>query len=1356
MRHHHLAVAGLVAALLVVVPLTVPAHAGAATGIFVELADPAPVGVAQWEAAQAGETFDAAAHRAAIRAAQDAFLQSLAGAGIAYTLTSTGVDTPAGAIQLENRYTELINAIHLQVGGADVIRVRRMPSVRHVSLDTPRFIALDKSVAYIRANGPGGTRASGYRGTGTPNPDGSASGQVIAYMDTGVDHTHPMFDTTVDDSQFQDRLGDTRLPRLGGEAYVPGEHHPKVIYRADFSGQPVLGDDNGHGTQGASTAAGLKVQTPTGEILEGVAPGALIMDYKVCPSLTCDGNLILQSLEDSVKPFDIAGNPKPVATVVNLSLGSCDGDPYSADAIAAGNLQFFGAIAMAAAGNLDLLRETLCDDHVENTLDSPGSGRLVMSIGASLDPGNAANNVEVLQFNQSVHDLPGPVLDPGAFPGEPGQPLLQAIHASESAPIVTPIVQHYVDVKFADSPDDFPLTTAGRICLSERGSDIDAGAAGTGLFGHKAAECAAHGGIALIVFNNQPGPIGSVLAPSAIPVVTLSREDGLFLRDSLGFESSDPAALSRFPVRINLENPAAFTPDTAGFSARGPNNDFLVVKPDLLAPGVDILMAAALASGEPTRYTTASGTSFATPHAAGTAALIRDPDVGRPDFVAPMVRAALMNSATNLRLGDGATPVADDDDRNFLHETGAGLAEMVRATGLGTFMGTNELNGTSGPDDVTHPDFLPSYSFGELAMIGTGRLASDPSQQRTITVTMADVGGGGGTFDLGIVDAAALRGNITRPLNVQGFSVSLGQSAVTLPAGGTATFDVSVAVDGTSGGLQIAGADEDGLEGTDIAWFVTASRAGEDLRMPFYVRAVRGTGNQPPVTRSDSAVTTEDQPVDIAVLANDSDPEGDPLGLDSVSQPANGTATANADGTVTYDPDPGFLGTDTFTYTVSDGANTATGNVTVRVFQCTPTASGSFTDDFEPDAEAGWTVDTPVNESPTSVTWSVVADPLAHSLTNAFFSDAASPIGTGGTGLIPTGRKDDRLTAPPVDLTPSSQLIFWHRFSFEPDFDGGMLEVSTDGGSTWVDVVAGGGAFVEGGYNGILGNGRPGWTGDSTFLNAMNRVVVDLGAYAGLDVKVRWRLFQDANTGALGWWVDDVEFTGLLADPGSCNLPPEAGDDHAVTQRDTPVTIDVLANDTDPEGDDLSVTGVTQPANGTATINPDDTVTYTPNAGYTGDDAFSYTVSDGELEDEGTVTVEVLAPRSPGKTTGGGWIPDQGGLPTGNGKANFGFNARRAGAEAWGHLTYHASNSGISLEGDVNEASVNDFDAEFSGSCTLSDGSSCTFFVEVQDAAEPGKGADRFRIRVTGPGGGVIHEADALLGGGNVQVKPGS
>ena len=92
---------------------------------------------------------------------------------------------------------------------------------------------------------------------------------------------------------------------------------------------------------------------------------------------------------------------------------------------------------------------------------------------------------------------------------------------------------------------------------------------------------------------------------------------------------------------------------------------------------------------------------------------------------------------------------------------------------------------------------------------------------------------------------------------------------------------------------------------------------------------------------------------------------------------------------------------------------------------------------------------------------------------------------------------------------------------------------------------------------------------------------------------------------------------------GSVNDRPIANNDSASTDQDVPVTVDVVANDVDPDGDSLTVTSVGSAANGTVSNNGDGTVTYTPNPGFAGSDSFTYVVSDGNLTDSATVNVAV-------------------------------------------------------------------------------------------------------------------------------------
>ena len=111
----------------------------------------------------------------------------------------------------------------------------------------------------------------------------------------------------------------------------------------------------------------------------------------------------------------------------------------------------------------------------------------------------------------------------------------------------------------------------------------------------------------------------------------------------------------------------------------------------------------------------------------------------------------------------------------------------------------------------------------------------------------------------------------------------------------------------------------------------------------------------------------------------------------------------------------------------------------------------------------------------------------------------------------------------------------------------------------------------------------------------------------------------------------DTDTATVNINVGGNNDAPDAVNDNATTNEDTPVNISVLDNDTDPDvGDTLSVTGASDPAHGSVTVNGDGTITYTPDANYNGTDTFTYTISDGNGgTDTATVTVNVADVNDP-------------------------------------------------------------------------------------------------------------------------------
>jgi hypothetical protein len=293
---------------------------------------------------------------------------------------------------------------------------------------------------------------------------------------------------------------------------------------------------------------------------------------------------------------------------------------------------------------------------------------------------------------------------------------------------------------------------------------------------------------------------------------------------------------------------------------------------------------------------------------------------------------------------------------------------------------------------------------------------------------------------------------------------------------------------------------------------------------PFAVAAAAS----PPVAVADAAATDSNTPVTIAVIANDSDPAGNPLSVIALTTPTGGTAAVNADKTVTFTPAAGFVGTATFGYTVSNGSATASANVTVTVTQ-------------------------PANRAP-------IANP-----------DAAT--------------------------TDSSTPVTIAVLANDTDPDGNTLSVVA------VTVPAGGTARINPDKT-VTFTPAAGFVGTATF----GYTVSDGAATASANVTV------------------------TVTQPP--NRAPTANPDTATTPVTSAVAIIVLANDTDPDGDALTVSAVGStacatcaPARGTVVRNANNTVTYTPLAGATaGTDTFGYTVSDGRGGvAQGLVTVTLTA-----------------------------------------------------------------------------------------------------------------------------------
>ena len=301
---------------------------------------------------------------------------------------------------------------------------------------------------------------------------------------------------------------------------------------------------------------------------------------------------------------------------------------------------------------------------------------------------------------------------------------------------------------------------AGKIALISRG---------TCSFSTKIRNAQTAGAAAVLVANNiagDPTAMGSdgTANQPTVPAYMVSRGDGQALKTNNGASTTIGVALSYFlTANANI---------MAGFSSQGPTDVDFRVKPDVVAPGVNVLSSVpANACGAPPCFAFFSGTSMASPHLAGSAAVIRGQYPGRS---AAEVRSAVVNTAQRrvLKNFSSAAPVSD------VNIVGAGLENLLAA-----------VNATIAFDPV-------SLSFGAVP--------SGSGQTRQLALTLTNISGSARTFDLAV------------GMQPVGVTYSVSPAIVALAAGASATVTVTmqaaVGVDGhqqayleiTEGGASVA------------------------------------------------------------------------------------------------------------------------------------------------------------------------------------------------------------------------------------------------------------------------------------------------------------------------------------------------------------------------------------------------------------------------------------------------------------------------------------------------------------------------------------------------------------------------
>ncbi len=532
------------------------------------------------------------------------------------------------AIEVQFRYTNVLNAVAVRLTHEEALRAFDLPGVSNVFPDVVQQMDTDVSVDWIGA-------PAIWNGNTIDSTSSQGEGVIIGMIDSGINHAHISFaETGADGYTVTNPYGSGNF--VGWCATNPGFCNDKLIGAYNYN--PVGADPedlDGHGSHTASTAGGdvisatftigTQVFTRT---ISGVAPHANIIAYKVCnPGCPSSASVaaVNQAIIDGadVLNFSISGSDSPWTNSVDLAF---------LDANAA------GIYVSASAGNNGPGASTVAH-----------TGPWNATVAASTTPRIFANTLDVI-----APDQPPNLQDVPAVPGE--NTVITSTLAAE-----IDYDPANLDGCTAFSPGFF----SGKIALVQRGACN---------FSVKEANVGAAGGIAMVLFNNVGGPPSTMGATTGTPPgVMITLAEGLDLQSYI---DANPTAQVQLNPTVQLFINNSWADIMAGFSSRGPSQ-YELMKPDFTGPGVNILAAYAAQPGFPNQFAFLQGTSMSSPHSAGSGALM----IGlHPDWSPTEVKSALALTAkeTDIYDSDGVTP-ADRYDMGSgrLDLTHAGLSGLV-------------------------------------------------------------------------------------------------------------------------------------------------------------------------------------------------------------------------------------------------------------------------------------------------------------------------------------------------------------------------------------------------------------------------------------------------------------------------------------------------------------------------------------------------------------------------------------------------------------------------------------------------------------------------------------------------------
>ena len=594
-----------------------------------------------------------------------------------------------GVIQVERTYQHALNGVTVRMTEAAANKVRSMPGVKLVERDRAVELTTVTSTSFIGADQVWSGSATGvpYLGEGT----------VVGIIDSGINHEHPSFAAVGDDNyQHTNPLGSGVY--LGECATIAGLCNDKLIGAYTFldaqnspvpdeilvTGDAPSTDTDGHGTHVASTAAGNVVfntalpdadgnpSSVTFSQISGVAPHANVIAYKVCAP-SCFFSDIAAAVDQAIADG--------VVDVLNHSIGSPSGNPWNSS-------QATAFLAARAAGIF-----------VANSAGNSGP-----DAGSAEAGGNAP---WVAAVAATTHDRTYPPKMLMDLSGGATAPPADIVGRSLSGSITGNIV-YAGDFPIAGGGDNetqpeqclqpFPAGTfaAGQIVVCDRGAIARVA---------KGQNVRDGGASGFILANLDGGATTTNDDPHVIPAIHINAADGNTLRAWLASGMDHAGTITA--VDMPISDPAVGD-NVADFSSRGPYTGFDILAPSTAAPGVDIFAAGAeLTQAQidlihtlydpdnwesvPGEFGQISGTSMASPHIAGTAALLRQ---AHPDWEAAEILSAIVTTGTyDLVKEDGVTP-ADS------HDIGGGRVQVAAAINAGLVLDESTANFEAGDPDI--------------------------------------------------------------------------------------------------------------------------------------------------------------------------------------------------------------------------------------------------------------------------------------------------------------------------------------------------------------------------------------------------------------------------------------------------------------------------------------------------------------------------------------------------------------------------------------------------------------------------------------------------------------------------------